>query len=103
MYMLVFSYVRFMPYVYIQTCKCTCHMLFLRGCIRYMFHEIQNDRDSLKRQMARSEDRTLAQLRSLAQGACDVFRGFNQDRQNGQDCILERVFVVLTMVVEGLG
>ena len=47
----------------------------------YKFDEIACDRDRLKQQMARSEDRTLLELQRLVQNACDVFKGFNQRQE----------------------
>ena len=47
----------------------------------YKFDEIASDRDRLKQQMARSEDRTLLELQHLVQNACDVFKGFNQRQE----------------------
>ena len=47
----------------------------------YKFDEIASDRDRLKQQMARSEDRTLLELQRLVQNACDVFKGFNQRQE----------------------
>ena len=51
--------------------------------IGHMIHQVQGDRDRLKKQMARSEDRTLIELQKLVQSACEVFKGFNQN--SGQE------------------
>ena len=52
----------------------------------YQFQELERDRNRLKQQMAKSDDRTLVELQSLVQATCDVFKGFSQS-DNGQETI----------------